>query len=303
MPPANTIMVLQGQEPPLFSVIIPTFDRVELLKHALDSVFAQRFTDCEVIVVDDGSRDSTIEYLRTLEDRVKFLRQPNSGPGAARNRGACEARGKYLAFLDSDDLWFPWTLDVYAMAIVRAGCPTFLAGKPFPFASEAALLDIKEEAPEWQQFGDYLASGDRWRWWGVSSFLLRRQTFTEVGGFATDLKNGEDSDLALRIGTAHGFVQITAPFTFAYREHGGNIAGDLRCNVAALKRQIRAECSGEYPGGIRRRRERLQILTRHVRPLALACAKTNMRREAWRFYWSTLSWHIVLGRWRFISAF
>ena len=254
--------------------------------------------------MDDGSNDGTIELPEEFwHDRVTFLTQPNGGPSAARNLGARQARGTYLAFLDSDDLWFPWTLDVYAMVLMKTGHPAFMAGKPWRFQTDGALPDIRDEAPQWRQFGDYLESGDEWRWWGVSSFVVQRQTFIGVGGFAVDLKNGEDGDLALRIGTARGFVQITAPATFAYREHAGNIAGDLSCNIAALQRQINAECSGEYPGGPQRRRQRRQILARHVRPVALACAKAKMRRHAWVLYWSTFGWHVALRRWRFLGAF
>jgi hypothetical protein len=186
---------------------------------------------------------------------------------------------------------------------VKANYPVFMAGRPRRFASENELSEIREDSPQWHQFDDYLESGDQWRWWGVSSFVVRSQTFMDVGGFAVDLKNGEDSDLALRIGTAQGFVQITAPFTFAYREHPGNIAGDLGNNVDALKRQILYERSGEYPGGSVRRRQRWQILTRHVRPVAIACAKAKMWRDAWSLYWSTFGWHLALGRWLFLGAF
>src|SRR5262245_47305484 len=92
-------------EMPLFSVVIPSFNRVALLATTLKSVFAQRFTDFEIIVVDDGSTDATMDYLESLEHRVKVFGQQNQGPGAARNRGARHSGGAYLAFLDSDDLW------------------------------------------------------------------------------------------------------------------------------------------------------------------------------------------------------
>ncbi len=286
-----------------FSVVIPTYNRLSLLQRAVASVRIQTFRDYELIVVDDGSRDGTWDYLSSLVPSIKVLRQENQGPGAARNLGAQYASGKYLAFLDSDDLWFPWTLDAYATVIMKTSHPAFMAGKPRRFQIDGELSDIRETVPQWQQFKDYLESGDEWRWWGVSSFVVRHQTFTDVGGFAAGLRNGEDSDLALRIGTARGFVQITAPVTFAYREHAGNIAGDLSCNVAALRRQIRAECSGEYPGGPQRRRQRQQILARQVRPVALACAKAKMRHHAWALYWSTFGWHVALRRWRFLGAF
>ncbi len=110
---------------PQFSVIIPTFNRVELLKRALDSVFGQRFKEFEMIVVDDGSTDGTREYLEDLGAAVKFWTQPNSGPSGARNTGVRQARGEYLAFLDSDDLWFPWTLDVYATVLGKANYLAF----------------------------------------------------------------------------------------------------------------------------------------------------------------------------------
>jgi cellulose synthase/poly-beta-1,6-N-acetylglucosamine synthase-like glycosyltransferase len=288
---------------PQFSVIIPSYNRVKLIRRALDSVLTGRFRDSEIIVIDDGSTDGTCEFLESLKPAVRFWTQPNSGPSSARNLGASYARGTYLAFLDSDDLWFPWTLDVYASVLANTNAPAFIAGKPRCFHSENELLNIREDTPRWQEFSDYLESGDQWRWWGVSSFVVRRQTFNEVGGFAIDLKNGEDSDLALRIGTAPGFVQITAPFTFAYREHVGNIAGDLDRNAAALQRQIHAECSGRYPGGAQRRRQRQRILTRHVRPVALACAKAKKRHHAWFLYWSTFVWHVAQTRWRFLIAF
>ena len=88
------------------SVIIPTYNRLSMLKEAVDSVLAQDFEDLELIIVDDGSTDGTSEEIRTYGGRVKLIQQPqNRGVSAARNRGILQARGKYIAFLDSDDLW------------------------------------------------------------------------------------------------------------------------------------------------------------------------------------------------------
>src|SRR5215470_13207942 len=116
---------------PLFSIIIPTFNRMELLEGAVESVFAQRCTDFEIIIVDDGSADNTIDYLKSLGNRVNILLQRNRGPGSARNLGARHASGTYLAFLDSDDLWFPWTLEVYRSVIIKHRNPSFVTGKPY----------------------------------------------------------------------------------------------------------------------------------------------------------------------------
>jgi hypothetical protein len=105
------------------------------------------------------------------------------------------------------------------------------------------------------------------------------------------------------MGTARGFVQVTGPATFAYREHAGNIAFDLNRNIQAAQHKVSAECCGQYPGGRQRRRQRWRILTRHVRPIVLECARAGMGRVAWAFYLSTFAWHFALGRWRFLIAF
>ncbi len=90
---------------PRVSVIIPTYNRAALLCETLASVFAQTFQDYQVIVVDDGSTDDTPEQLRELGARVIVEHTAHAGEGAARNAGLDRARGEYIAFLDSDDLW------------------------------------------------------------------------------------------------------------------------------------------------------------------------------------------------------
>jgi glycosyltransferase involved in cell wall biosynthesis len=100
-------------DPPLVSVVIPTYNAPELLKQTLAGVFAQTFTDYEVVVINDGSTDDTAEQLKPLADagKIRLITQPNAGIGGARNRGIDEARGKYVALLDHDDTWFPGKLD------------------------------------------------------------------------------------------------------------------------------------------------------------------------------------------------
>ena len=286
-----------------FSVIIPTYNRQELLRQALDSVWAQTFTDYEVIVVDDGSADGTLDYLNSLGDRVQVLRQANQGPGAARNLGLSIARGDYIAFLDSDDLWFPWSLTIYARVIEQNGAPSFIAGKPKVFLDYADLGSIAEELLDLLKFQDYLASGDEWRWFGVSSFVVNRQALLHVGGFTNDRVNGEDADLALRLGVSSGFVQICSPPTFGYRSHTGNITKDTQKSLAGFRRMIQEEQSGNYPGGPARSCERWRIITRHVRPTMVSCLQQRMNREAWSLYGKTFGWHLLLGRWKCLLGF
>ena len=288
----------------LFSVIIPTYNRAALLSEALDSVFAQRFTDFEVIVADDGSTDGTTDVLQAYRDRVRVVRQANGGPGAARNLAAKEARGRYLAFLDSDDRWFPWTLDVYASVVIGAAqSPAFIAGKPTVFATPADLLSVIEESVATNSFPDYYSSGQQWRWYGASSFVVRSDAFRKIDGFAPVWINGEDADLAMRLGTAGPFVQVTAPATFGYRDHASSLVSETTRTLDGVRYALRMEQQDKYPGGPARARERRTILSRQFRPVMLTCINEGRQAEAWRLYVATWSWHLVLGRLRFLIGF
>lgn len=92
---------------PIFSVIIPTFNRARFLPDALDSVFVQGVPDVQVIVVDDGSTDNTEAVVTAYGRGVQYVRQKNSGVAAARNTGVNLATGRFISFLDSDDVWLP----------------------------------------------------------------------------------------------------------------------------------------------------------------------------------------------------
>ncbi len=288
---------------PLFSVIIPSFNRVALLGATLESIFAQRFTNFEIIVVDDGSADGTMDYLQSFGTRISVFQQPNRGAGAARNLGARHAQGRYLAFLDSDDLWFPWTLEVCRNVIQDNRDPSFVVGKPCQFSNERELDRIVFSAIKTERFVDYLASGDEWRWWGASSFLVRRDAFIGVSGFTEEWVNGEDGDLALRLGVAPSFIQITAPATFAYRDHAGGVSRDMKKTVADAWSKIRAEKAGGYPGGTARAAERRRILTRTMRQVTLGCLQQGLRQEAWKLFRATFAWNASLGRFKYLTAF
>jgi glycosyltransferase involved in cell wall biosynthesis len=288
---------------PRFSVIIPAYNRAQYIAATLATLRAQEFGDCEVIVVDDGSTDGTLEILARHKSWVRLFQQKNSGPGMARNLGVQHATGEYLAFLDSDDLWFPWTLGTYEAIIQRCQRPAFLAGKPLRFREENELQITGAGEPQTVSFPDYLASGDEWRWWGVSSFVIRRDAFEAAGKFTPQWVNGEDADLALRLGVAPGFVQVTNPATFAYRDHELNATKNLSKTLEGTWLGIHNERAGKYPGGGARARERRRILTRHIRPVTLECLREGLKSQAWALYRTTFAWHATLGRWKYLAGF
>jgi glycosyltransferase involved in cell wall biosynthesis len=289
---------------PFFSTIIPVFNRPRLVNSAIDSALAQRLTDQEIIVVDDGSTDETAQVLRhRYGDRIRLLQQPNQGPGPARNTGLQAARGMYVAFLDSDDCWFPWTLQTYRQVAEQYRYPAFITGQPRIFREERELGNIVETPLRVEPFPDYLASSDRWRWMGASSFVVRLDALIATGGFANSPLNAEDADLAMRLGVAPGFVHVVAPITFGYREHDQNVHDDLSRTLGGLQSQLDAEENGRYPGGKQRRLERLRILGGFVRPVVFSLLRNGDRSAAWALYRRTLAWHVRLGRLRYVLGF
>jgi glycosyltransferase involved in cell wall biosynthesis len=294
---------MSALQAPLFSVVIATYNRAGLLAEALQSLWEQQFDDFEVIVVDDGSSDDTATILRSHASRLSFYQQTNQGPGAARNLGARHARGTYLAFLDSDDVWFPWTLDIYARAIQSSLQPTLLLGTPTYFSSRTELSSVRQSSLSVNQFPDYYASQDEWRWWGASAFVVRRDAFESVGGFTTHRINGEDADLAMRLGTSPGFVQIGSPSTLGYRSHAVSAMGNFDHTLHGARHLLETELAGAYPGGETRAPARRQILSRYLRSVMLTTLKQGRQRDAWRMYLTTFRWHLRLGRWRFLVGF
>src|SRR6185295_13535888 len=106
---------------PLFSIVIPVYNRPDLVIDTIESALNQSYKDYEIVVIDDGSTDRTPEVLRQYTGRVRLIRQDNQGMGAVRNNGMAAAVGEYVIFLDSDDLFFPWTLARLAEAVEKHG--------------------------------------------------------------------------------------------------------------------------------------------------------------------------------------
>jgi len=287
---------------PLFSVIIPSYNRAELIGRTIDSVLSTASADLDIIVVDDGSTDTTLDVLARYGPKIRVLRQENRGPGAARNLGLRTATGNYVAFLDSDDIWFPWTIETYSRVIEKHDRPAFIAGKPFIFESDTATLPTTPEPLQTLEFPDYFASGDKWRWYSASSFVMRREPLLAAGGFADEWINGEDAHAALRMGDAGRFIQITAPYTFGYRRHAGSAMSNQERNFLGVLQMITDERAGRFPGGPGRARERTTIIGDFARPLSVSLLAVN-RTWAWDLYRKTFLWHVALCRWKFLGGF
>jgi glycosyltransferase involved in cell wall biosynthesis len=240
-----------------FSVLIPTHNREEYLRQAIDSVLGQSFTDYEIFVIDDGSTDGTPELLRSYGNRIRALRQANQGPEAARNSAALQASGEYLAFLDSDDLLMPGALEVYERIIRTLDAPPLLIGSMIYFADHAPLAPATgpRATLEVWKYSDFL---DKRVMVGLSNsrIVIRRSVFNQVGGLrhsTPETFHLDDFNLVLKVGTYGPCAIVKAPPTVAYRSHTSNSIRGVESMVNGISSVIAAERAGLYPGGRKRR--------------------------------------------------
>jgi glycosyltransferase involved in cell wall biosynthesis len=201
------------------STLIPTYNRRIHVLRALDSVLAQTVPVDEIVVVDDGSTDGTAEAIHCrYGSRVSVFRQENAGVSAARNRGIREARGEWIAFLDSDDVWFPTKIERQIEALTTLGREFGLCFTNNLFAGNPDLtLSVFQEtgfqaAPRLGPFEDpakrLLAGREPFF---TSSLLVRRSLFEELGGFDETLIVGEDSDMVFRLSFRTKFCFVAEP--------------------------------------------------------------------------------------------
>jgi glycosyltransferase involved in cell wall biosynthesis len=230
------------------SVIIPTYNRADLIGQAIDSVLAQAHQQVEVIVADDGSTDDTAAVVGAYGDRVRYLPLPHRGlPAATRNAGIRAATGDLLAFLDSDDLFLPNKLAVQAAALVQnlAAGVAYANGVYFRTTPDAPVGRVQDglPTPSGWVFGDLLAGN----FLAPPVVLVRRTVLDEVGLFdeSPDFFAVEDFDLWLRLAAHTPFV-YTPGDVAAIRRHAGGISrhtARLRSGVL----NVLAACDRRFP--------------------------------------------------------
>ncbi len=221
---------------PLVSVVVPTFDRARLLPRALDSVRGQSFRDWELIVVDDGSADATRELARRERDpRVRWVGQERSGVSAARNRGIREARGDWLAFLDSDDAWRPSKLERQLEALEHD--PQFLACHTDEIWIRRGVRVNPRRVH--RKYGGWIYH----RCLPLccispSSILLHRGLPDRIGGFDENFAVCEDYEMWLRLTHRFPVQFVPEPLVVKYGGHADQLSrsrwGLDRYRVSAL---------------------------------------------------------------------
>ena len=198
------------------SVIIPTFNRKHTLQRAIDSVLAQTFKPYEIIIVDDGSKDGTKEWLLQNYPSVQYIHQPNNGVSSARNKGIQISQGSWIALLDSDDEWMPEKLEYQSRFIELNRDSSFCHTNEIWIRNGVRVNQMKKH----KKYG-----GDIFKHCldicriSPSSSIIKKDVFEEVGAFDESLTVCEDYDLWLRVTAKFNILFLDEPLIKKYGGH------------------------------------------------------------------------------------
>jgi len=288
-----------------FSVVIPTYNRVDRLENALKSVFAQTFSNYEVIVVDDGSTDGTQKFLEKYPS-VRAIYQINQGPAAARNTGIRAASGEFVVFLDSDDWWAPDKLERQARYLDSHPDVALVHGYFESVDDRGVPLPKPEFRKTW--WDAFRSRGDRYENWlhaegcGIqtSAVAIRRSCFDQAGLFDPSLRICEDYDLFLRV-ALHGKVGSFNGGPVSYFRYHGSIPIE-KVNEAQIRvlKKHQALLESKLFSGIKQKKAlifikqslaKLSFLNQNPREGRKYFHQAIVRNPAFLFSWPTIRYY------------
>jgi GT2 family glycosyltransferase len=268
------------QKKPRVSVIIPTYNRGWIIREAIDSVMVQDYRDFELIVVDDGSTDNTPDILDSFRDEIRVLRQENQGVSAARNRGLATASGRFIAFLDSDDLWLPQKL-LRQVEFFNKNPDAQICQTEETWIRKGVRVNPKKrhKKPRGMIFEPSLALCLV----SPSAVMIRASLFEKVGGFDETLPACEDYDLWLRISSRYPVYLIDTPLIIKRGGHNDQLSaspGLDKFRIASLKKIVTSDLLSrtQYKAAVKTLKEKCKIY-------AAGCLKRGREDEA-RYYMS-----------------
>lgn len=262
----------------MVSVIIPTYNRRDMVVEALRTVFEQKEVpdEVEVIVVDDGSTDGTAEALASFGEKIKYFRVERAGVSAARNRGIAESRGDYVAFLDSDDLWLHGKLSAQMRYFHENPGKELCQTEEIWIRNGRRLNQRKyHKKPQGHCFGLLLERCLV----SPSAVVVRRSLLYEAGLFDESLPACEDYDLWLRVGSRHPIGLIEEPLVIKRGGHPGQLSA---ITPALDKYRIRSISKLLGAGSLNAAQTEaaLAVLRKKCRIYAQGCRKRGNAAEA-----------------------
>ena len=222
---------------PIFSVIVPLYNKERYITRAIDSILGQSIEDFELIVVDDGSTDKGVKIVNQYTDsRIILIEQENAGPGAARNKGIENARGKYIAFLDADDIWLDDYLKTISDLIKKhpnagAYSTSFKIKKENGTFAKHIIKPLSSNI-EWEgiipNYFQHLLMKNSPFWTGT--ICVKKEVFARIGDFQIELKRGQDIDMWIRIFLNYDIAFSTKEKAIYYLEASSMKGKDEKLN-------------------------------------------------------------------------
>jgi glycosyltransferase involved in cell wall biosynthesis len=290
--------------PPLVSVVIPTYNRPALLAETLESVFAQTFTDYEVIVVNDGSTDDTEARLRAYGDRIRLISQPNQGIGAARNRGIDEARGRYVALLDHDDLWRPQKLSTQVAFFERhPECAAVSVPYAYSTSPDKCVYDLRIRGSDGIVCNAMQAYATGEQFILSAALMFDRE---KAAGLRYEIERNSIEDLAFHIRLlGRGAFGIAGDSVLAiYRLHEGNTSGSAAHFYNGMRRLRQIDRAGGFePLTPADRRAVKKFLAFWGRIAAVRQLMAGLRGRAALTYLREFPHQARLGRFKFLLTY
>lgn len=213
---------MEGEDP-LVSVVIPNFNYGKYLGKAIESVVSQTFDNLEIIVVDDGSTDNSLEVAGMYAKQILLLRKENGGVSSARNLGIQHSTGSFVCFLDADDFWEKNKIELQLQVALNSNSGLVYSGY---LECDSNLVAVREIIPVFQgPCEDHYRKkpGSAIALLGTSTSLIRRDVLNLVGGFDTNLNTSADWDFLRRASKVTNFAFVPLPLV-RYRRHSSNMS-------------------------------------------------------------------------------
>ncbi|PPS40645.1 glycosyltransferase [Chroococcidiopsis sp. TS-821] len=273
---------------PIISVIIPAFNAEKTIEETVKSVLNQTFSDFELIVINDGSTDRTLDIINNIKDaRIKTFSYPNSGcVAASRNRGFTHAVGEFIAFLDADDLWKPEKLEAQ-LAALQANPQAAVAyswvdriDENNQFLAKGSRVNINGNVYAEILVSNFLDNG--------SNPLIRREAFQAVKGFDETLLHAEDQDLYIKLAARYDFVVVPHPHILYRVSANSKSANVVRMEGHILK--VIEQAFQQAPASLQHlKKESISRLYRHLTVRALDGLSGRQRGlKAATFFWKSV---------------
>ncbi len=264
---------------PKVSVVIPTYNRPEMVTRAVRSVLAQSYQNFEIIVVDDGLEKRAEEEVQNIHDeRILYIKNEKSlGGGGSRNVGIGLSKGEYIAFLDDDDEWLPEKLKIQMDALVKA--PETVG---FCFCAVTNVFDDREENTKIEDgIKDYsVISLVRFKGFLTVTLLFPKNVLLEVGGFDTTLPSHQDPELVLRVSQKYKGLGVNQPLVRVNMKSAhDHIGGSLKRRIVGREMVIEKHKDKFVT--------HKDLLAKHYLWLGLWCRDDGQKEKARGYFWKS----------------